>query len=68
SLKNRLLTKQSVRQFGGSSLMNKFRLNGDGPRFIKIGASVRYRLSDIDIWIESRERANTSDIGPQALE
>ena len=32
---------------------------GQGPRFIKVGASVRYRRSDIEEWLTSQTRAGT---------
>lgn len=33
----------------------------DGPRFTKLGRSVRYRVSDLDVWAESQARRSTSD-------
>ena len=30
---------------------------GGGPRFHKVGRHVRYRLSDVDTWLESRASA-----------
>ena len=41
----------------------KMRLTGDSPRFVKIGASVRYRRGDLDAWLQSRIRKSTSDPG-----
>ena len=41
----------------------KLRLTGESPRFAKIGASVRYRRSDLDAWLQSRIRKSTSDPG-----
>ncbi len=35
----------------------------DGPRFAKLGRSVRYRASDLDIWTETQARCSTSDKG-----
>ena len=35
----------------------------DGPRFAKLGRSVRYRTSDLDIWAETQARCSTSDMG-----
>jgi excisionase family DNA binding protein len=32
----------------------KWRARGKGPPFLKIGSKVRYRLSDVEAWIESR--------------
>lgn len=33
---------------------------GRGPRYIKVGRSVRYRVSDLDEWLE-RHLVSTSD-------
>lgn len=41
--------------------LEAWRCRGDGPRFVKLGRSVRYRQSDLDQWIESRTRSNTSE-------
>jgi len=30
---------------------------GGGPRFHKVGRHVRYRLSDVDAWLETRVSA-----------
>jgi excisionase family DNA binding protein len=35
----------------------------DGPRFAKLGRSVRYRSSDLDAWAEKQARRSTSDKG-----
>jgi len=32
----------------------RWRLLREGPRFLKIGASVRYRPEDVDAWLKSR--------------
>lgn len=39
------------------------RLKGCGCPFVKIGAHVRYRLSDVQSYIESCRRSSTSDNG-----
>lgn len=36
------------------------RVNGTGPRFIKIGRLVRYDETDLDAWLESRIRTSTT--------
>ena len=48
--------------------LEKMRLTGDGPPFIKLGRhrAVRYRESDLQAWIEGRIRKSTSDPGPAA--
>lgn len=38
------------------------RLRGNGPRFVKLGASVRYRVSDLEAWIAARVVASTAEI------
>ena len=38
----------------GVETVRRWRLRGQGPRFIKIGAMVRYRASDVQAWLESR--------------
>ncbi len=44
-----------------------WRVRGGGPPFIKISArAVRYRLSDLNRWIEERLRTSTSDDGAAA--
>jgi len=35
-------------------------VKGNGPPFIKLGRSVRYRVGDVRKWIESRRVASTS--------
>ena len=34
--------------------VRRWRLLGQGPRFIKIGAAVRYKPEDVAEWLESR--------------
>lgn len=52
------------------SEMAKKRMRGDGPPFIKLGptkqASVRYRRSDVEEWLNQRMRRSTSDQGGQS--
>ena len=44
-----------------TSYLNKKRIYGGGPAFMKIGASVKYALSDLAAWAESQKRRSTSD-------
>ena len=39
------------------------RVTGDGIPFVKLGRSVRYRLSDVEAWEAARVRTSTSDTG-----
>jgi predicted DNA-binding transcriptional regulator AlpA len=42
------------------SNMNKLRVYGGGPLYIKVGARVVYDRSDIDTWLTDKKVANTS--------
>ena len=48
------------------ALMNKFRIQGGGPRYIKMGRSVRYSQAALAAWLTQNERASTSDTGELA--
>jgi excisionase family DNA binding protein len=43
--------------------LRKWRWEGKGPRFIKLGRKVAYRQEDLYDWIESQSRMSTSDTG-----
>ena len=43
------------------STMNKLRCSGCGPDYVKFGKSVRYSPGDVDAWINSLKRSNTSE-------
>lgn len=47
----------------GKPTMERFRISGEGPVFVKLGGAVRYRKSDLDSWIENRRVRSTSDGG-----
>jgi predicted DNA-binding transcriptional regulator AlpA len=51
-----LLNEQDVARITGLSLasVRRWRLLNRGPRFIKLGAAVRYRPSDLAAWLDSR--------------
>lgn len=42
--------------------LEAWRCRGGGPRFVKMGRLVKYRRSDLDAFIESRLRSNTSEV------
>lgn len=35
----------------GYSTLKKWRVNGDGPRYAKVGKAVRYRVEDLNEWL-----------------
>jgi predicted DNA-binding transcriptional regulator AlpA len=43
------------------SWLAKSRMNGTGPRFIKIGRAVRYATSALHEYIKGRQRLSTSE-------
>lgn len=47
--------------------LRKWRIYGIGPRFVKVGANVRYRAEDIEHWIASRSAVSTSETLPSVL-
>ena len=48
------------------SSLNKRRITGDTPPFLKFGRSVRYRRSDLDLWTAKHVRHSTSEPLPVA--
>jgi excisionase family DNA binding protein len=49
------LLKLSVRT------IERLRVSGTGPKFLKIRNSVRYRLEDVQLWVTSRLVGSTSE-------
>lgn len=43
--------------------LRKWRWEGKGPRYIKIGRKVAYKKEDLSNWIDSQSRTSTSDSG-----
>ncbi|RWO54144.1 helix-turn-helix domain-containing protein [Mesorhizobium sp.] len=42
------------------STLEKLRLTGDGPEYIKLGRTVVYSTADLDAWMEGNRRKSTS--------
>ena len=42
--------------------LQRKRLDGTGPIFVKIGKLVRYRKSDLDAYLDGKRRHSTSDM------
>jgi excisionase family DNA binding protein len=59
---NNLTTPEAARYLNFEvSTLEQWRWNGRGPRFVKIGRYVRYRLSDLDAFLEERVFASTTE-------
>jgi excisionase family DNA binding protein len=46
--------------------LEKLRVTGGGPEFVKLGRAVRYEKDALDRWIASNRRRSTSDLGRAA--
>lgn len=57
-----LSTAEAARQLNLSvSTLNKWRLTGDGPRFLKLGRRVAYSQADIDAFTAAQRRGSTAE-------
>ena len=57
-------TDETARLLGlATNTVEKMRVTGTGPRFVKLGRAVRYRLTDIEAYIAERVVESTSDQG-----
>jgi len=43
------------------SFLNKARLTGTGPRYVRLSRVVRYRLEDLETWAEDCAATSTSE-------
>jgi predicted DNA-binding transcriptional regulator AlpA len=48
-----------------ASTLNKLRVFGGGPVFLKLGRRVVYDVTDLDAWLATKRRQSTSDGGEQ---
>jgi len=61
-----LSTRQAAEHFNVSPrTLESWRVNGDGPSFLKVGRLVRYSKSDIDDWLNCSRHQNTSQTTEQ---
>jgi excisionase family DNA binding protein len=58
-----LLTQQQVAEMLQVSVrtLERWRQNGSGPPFVKVGRSPRYRLADIERWLETSSETKGGD-------
>jgi predicted DNA-binding transcriptional regulator AlpA len=60
----RLTVEAAAAHIGlSASTLNKLRVFGGGPVFLKLGRRVAYDLTDLDNWLASKRRRSTSDQG-----
>jgi predicted DNA-binding transcriptional regulator AlpA len=62
SNQRRMLRTEDAANYTGlsASTLNKLRLTGGGPEYIKVGKSVVYDPADLDAWLSSKRRRSTS--------
>jgi excisionase family DNA binding protein len=60
---NHLLSQREAAAYCGLSprTLERARVTGEGPPYAKLGRRVLYRRPDLDEWISSRIRQNTSE-------
>ena len=57
-----LTTEQAAAYLGLSpNTLHRWRWSGHGPRYRKLGRSVRYMRADLDAWTDDCAQANTSE-------
>jgi excisionase family DNA binding protein len=61
------LTVQKAAEYVGLSqhTLNQMRSGGRGPRFLKLGRSIRYDTRDLDIWLDRNKRRSTNETQPR---
>lgn len=61
-MSNYLSTPEAAVHLGVSiSWLEKTRVHGDGPVFVKFKRSVRYRIEDLDAYAEANRRQSTTE-------
>ncbi|HSD37765.1 MAG TPA: helix-turn-helix domain-containing protein [Rhodocyclaceae bacterium] len=60
------LSERWESRIGVRTLANWRSQGSTGPRFIKIGGRVMYRLSDVEAWEQRRTTRSTSQYGQMA--
>lgn len=58
-----LLDTERVAKVCGLSevTLRKWRITGDGPRFVRLGRAVRYRRADLDAYLARRAFTSTTE-------
>ena len=60
----RLDTAEAAQYLGlSASTLSKLRVFGGGPAYYKLNRRVTYDTRALDLWMASRTRTSTSDIG-----
>ncbi len=59
-----LLNEHDIARLTGLSVasVRRWRLFRQGPKYLKIGSSVRYRPEDVTAWLETRPTGGTTEM------
>ncbi|MDR0967508.1 MAG: helix-turn-helix domain-containing protein [Rickettsiales bacterium] len=62
SLPPKLLSVRALADYLGVSktTINQYRADGTGPAYLKIGLLIRYRIADVEAWLDTLK--NTSEL------
>ena len=59
-----LTTAEAARLLGvDRRTLERWRVSGDGPPFIRVGGVRRYSVRDLTEWIEGQKARSTADLG-----
>ena len=61
------LNQDAAGAFLGLSVrtLERFRVNGRGPKYLKLGRRIAYARDDLTAWADSQRRSSTSDKSAQ---
>jgi excisionase family DNA binding protein len=64
SAPNKYLTTKEAAHYVrlSESSLEKKRVSGDGPEFLKVGKAVRYEQTALDAWMQTDRRTSTADV------
>lgn len=58
-----LKTREAAKYVSLASVtLERMRITGEGPAFVKLGRCVRYRRADLENWINGRLLRSTSEV------
>ena len=62
---DRLIPARCLPRYLGVSAptLERWRMQGTGPKFVKAGRRVFYRVRDVQAWLQTCQRASTMDPG-----
>ena len=67
SIPRRMRTQEAAQYVGlAKSTLDKLRLEGGGPVYLKLGKAVVYEVADLDAWCNASRRSHTAESTPEA--